>query len=157
MPQTQVYTDIALGVPGAKAALGFQFTYHANGLRAPEGGLKVGSFAWLSATDPETLAAATGTGAPLGFIERNVSYYNPVAMGSEGTLTVPEGEGVLIATGGDYYAKCATAAKAGQKVLVKTADGEISAGDAAATGQVDTGWTVTAGGAAGATIIISKH
>lgn len=159
MPQTQIYTAVAQGIPGSKAALGNQYAYYPNTLAASDDTIKVGAFVWLNATSPEALADSKGTGAPVGFVERNQIYYNEAVIGEDakGTLAVPEGSVLTVATKGDFWATSTTAATVGQKVLVTNADGKISTGASAGSGQTDTGWVVATAGAAGDPIIISKH
>lgn len=57
---------------------------------------------------------------------------------------------------GYAWTKATTAATVGQKVLVVPTTGVIATGASAGTGQVDTGWVVTKGGAAGSNIEIAK-
>jgi hypothetical protein len=154
--QNQVFTGPARGVPGQKAGLNDGFHYYPNTLLAAAD-LPVGGFVWLG-SDPETLAANTGTGKPVGFVERNIVYPDYDLM-SEGTLVVPEGSALAVATHGDFWAVSAAAATVGQKVFAKLADGSITTGAAGATvtGAIETDWGVVTAGLAGEPIIISRH
>ena len=155
MAQKQVFTTVAVGVPGAKASLN-PFVYHPNTLRA-EGEVTVGNFVWPG-PDTEIEAATTGAGAPIGLVERNIVYPNYDIL-DDGTLVVPDGSTLTIGIRGDYWVVTSTAATGGQKVYANTADGSIAADNAGATvaGHVETAWSVETAGAAGELIMISRH
>ena len=153
--QSQVFTSVAVGVPGAKADMNV-FDYYPQSLTA-EVGIKAGTFVWLG-TDPERQGNYGGTGAPIGFVERNLVYpnYDPLEDGSN---IVAEGETLTVATMGAFMATTTTVASVGQAVFAATVDGSVSAADAGSTvaGSVETEWTVTKAGAAGETITIKRR
>ena len=150
--QTQINAAPAAGVPGDRATLNPAVYTVDNPLA--EGPVTVGTFVWSGTAAGQ--AKNSGTGAPLGFVER-VQVYRSHSLSEGATLTVPAGSALTVARRGDYYAAAATAATAGQAVFAVLADGTLKTGAAGAAvdGAVETGWTVVNGGAAGETIIIS--
>ncbi|MDL2315502.1 hypothetical protein LJC59_00265 [Desulfovibrio sp. OttesenSCG-928-A18] len=152
--QSQVYTSIAIGAPGAKADLNV-FDYYPQSLAAEED-VAAGTFVWAG-SDPERLAGYGGSGEPLGFVERNIVYPNYDVDG-EGTMIIHEGETLTIATCGCFYAVADTDAAVGQAVFAFTANGSITVNDPGATvaDAVETGWKVITAGEAGETIIIKR-
>lgn len=87
-------------------------------------GVEVGSFVWRDATHPETTVAGSTAGSDdaLGFVERiqNVPNYN---ITTEGTLAVPEGENVEVATHGDFYIVADATHDVGDEVYAYVANG----------------------------------
>lgn len=152
--QSQVYTSVAIGVPGSRADAN-TFDYYSQSLTA-ETDIIAGTFVWLG-TDPELDANYGGTGAPIGLVERNIVYPNYDVL-SEGTLTIAKDETLTIATRGAFYVTSTTAATVGQAVFALTTNGGVATGDTGAdvAGAVETGWTVVTAGAAGETIIIKR-
>lgn len=150
--QSQVFTSVAPGVAGDPATPD-QMIYQAVNFTAEED-CTVGNFVFAG-TDPEWQAKPGGD-APLGLVQRNISYPNYMIT-SEGTLTVPAGSTLTIAVRGDFWVKTATAATVGQAVFADTTTGAISTGDAGGTvsGAVETTWRVKTAGDAGGMIIIS--
>ena len=143
--QSQVYANQAPGVEGdfASANPWFSFDAGPNALVAGVGGLTVGKFAWV---DPSgTYAVNAGTGQPAGFVHRSQQGLITTYLAEYGML-VPEGFPVTVATGGDFWATCTTAAQIGQKVYANYANGSVSA---AATGTPPAGAVTTASVAAG--------
>lgn len=153
--QTQVQTDVAIGVPGARADLS-PFDYHPQTMQA-EGAVFAGSFVWLG-TDAETQARASGSGTPLGFVERALVYPSFEAL-SEGTLEIADGQSMNVAVRGAFYAITKTDATVGQSVFADTADGSVLTGASgtSVSGAVETGWKAVTAGSAGETIIISNR
>ena len=166
--QKQVFTSTARGVPGQKASLNGGFNYHPNTLMS-EGPVRVGGFVWLSRNDPETLAVSVAPGRPpdyveltkvkpLGLVERNIVYpdYDPL---SPGTLTVPEGSPLAVATRGDFWVVADSDAFVGQKVFAVLTDGSIitSGSGIDLDGAAETDWVVVTAGQAGEPILISNH
>jgi hypothetical protein len=152
MSQSQVYTSVARGVPGAKADMN-TFDYYPLSLTA-ETDITAGTFVWLG-TDPETQADYGGEGAPIGFVERAIVYPNYDVLGA-GDLEIQEGETLTVATSGCFWARTTGTAAAGQAVFAKTSDGTVSAAASGSTvsGSVETGWSVISGGEAGDAIMI---
>lgn len=140
----------ALGVAGDRATLNPSVYTMGNPLA--DGPVNVGSFVW--ATD--TGAANTGTGKPLGFVERALVNYNYDLL-SGASMVIARGGALTVARRGDYYAVSATAATAGQKVFAQLANGNLTTDTARAivAGAVETDWHVVSGGDAGDIITIS--
>jgi len=152
--QSQVNLGYARGVAGSKASFN-PFVYWPNNLLA-DGPVAVGSFVWPG-TAPQIQAKNTGTGVPIGIVERNIVYPNFLVF-EEGTLIVPDGSALATVIKGDLWVVSLTAATDGQKVYANLADGTIQT-DAAGetiTGAVETPWVVVSGGAAGDPILISN-
>lgn len=155
MSQTQFQTAInrvpSQGVAGDKATLNPSVYTVGNPLA--DGQVNIGSFVWLSANG----AANTGTGKPLGFIERTMTFYN-YDMLSGATMTVVSGSALTVARKGDYYAVSTSVAADGDKVFAMLANGSITTGAAGANvaGAVETDWIVVNGGDAGDLITISS-
>ena len=156
--QNQVYTTVAQGIPGMKADMNI-FDYYPNTLTAAAD-ITVGTFVWLGTpiTTPDGVIPAftgvyNGTGAPVGFVERNLVYPN-FDITSEGSEIIAEGETLTVATRGAFWAKTSTAATVGQAVIAAAADGTISTGAVGDAG--DTGWVVCTPADAGDIIIIKR-
>lgn len=152
--QKQVFQSVAIGVPGSKADLNAA-DYYPNSLTA-EGDVVAGTFVWLG-TEPELDAKNSGTGEPLGLVERNIVYPKYDIL-EDGTLTIADGETLTVAVRGCFYVATTTAATVGQTVFASTTDGSVITGAAGSTvaDAVETGWTVITAGAAGETIIIKR-
>lgn len=131
----------ALGVAGQQVVIG-QAIYSAFN-PVSDGTVKAGEFAFLGSTSDDGVAvgvvSATGTGAPLGLVERvaTASIANALA---DSTTVYPEGFAVTVAIRGQYYAIATGSVTNGQAVLVDASNGAITYGAAGAEG--DTGWTV---------------
>lgn len=151
--QQQINACPAKGVPGDRAGLNPHV--YAIGNPVAEGPVNVGGFVWDGAAPGQ--AKSSGTGAPLGFVERVLAYYDLDRSNSAG-LTVPAGSTLLVARRGDYYAVAQTASTRGQKVFAVLSNGGLKTGAAGGgiSGAVETGWTVLDGGAAGDIITISN-
>ena len=104
--QKQINARPAKGVPGDKAGLNPHV--YTIGNPVADGPVTVGGFVWDGAESGQ--AKSTGTGAPLGFVERVLAYYDLNQPDASG-LTVPAGSPLLVARRGDYYAVASTAAK----------------------------------------------
>ena len=118
------------------------------------GTVNVGSFVWRDATNPATEVVNTGSGAPLGFIERTINHDN-FDIEVEGTLAIPEEGNVTVAKRGDFYVEADGAVAIGAKVYTEPATGAVTFTTTETT--VDTGFVaVTAAAAAGELVIISN-
>lgn len=151
--QTTINQRPALGVQGDKATLNPCVYTTFNPLA--EGPVVVGTFVWTGTE--ANLAKNSGTGQPLGIVERNLSYWNyNIIEGA--SLAAPDGSNLQVARKGDYYTTSKTTATRGQKVFATLADGTIQTGAAGATieGAIETPWTVDEGGAAGDLIVITS-
>lgn len=151
--QKQINPCPAKGVPGDRAGLNPHV--YTIGNPVAEGPVNVGGFVWDGSESGQ--AKSSGSGAPLGFVERVLAYYDLTRDGSAG-LTVPAGSALLVARRGDYYAVAQTASTRGQKVFAVLNGGGLktAAAGASVSGAVETGWTVLNGGAAGDIITISN-
>lgn len=163
--QTQVQTYPAKGVPGDKASLN-PAVYTDRNYISGDAAVIVGNFVWDDPDNPtdyygsgvmKALSSSASAVAPLGIVERNLSYFN-YDLKDGGTLTLPEAANLTVVRRGDLYAVASTAANKGQKVFAVLADGSLKTGPAGAavSGAVETPWTVTEGGAAGELITISN-
>ena len=151
--QTAVNLDIALAVPGQKATPD-QSVYTPINYVADESGVQMGTFCWAATTAGVATATTTGTGAPLGFVERVIStYIYDVKDGA--TMTVPEGQALTIAVRGDYYVQTSEAATVGGQVYVDKTNGKILAA-AGSNGIAAPGWVFKPAGAANDMVIISN-
>lgn len=126
------------------------------GFRAGSAGVTVGAFGWVQADGVTVLNKPVGSEAPTGFVLRDQQALITAYL-AESTLLLPSGFNVQLMSGGDYFAVASTAATADQAVYASTTDGSLQTGAAGTvpSGSVATGFVVTQGGAAGATIIIS--
>ncbi len=151
--QQQVNAYPAKGAPGDRAALNPHVYVIGNPLA--EGHVTLGRFVWDGSE--AGLAKNSGTGKPLGFVERVLAYYD-LGLGQPGGLATPDRAPLLVARKGDYYAVALTAAARGQKIFAVLADGSLKSGAAGAaiSGAVETDWVVIEGGAAGELITISN-
>lgn len=149
--QSSVNLYQASAVAGDRAANDNGFAYLPYNALAATGGVKVGSFVWASSTAGEV--QNSGTGAPLGFIERDLSHFN-YTLNSEGTLVAPGGDVVPVAVRGDFYVVADAAAAVGATVYANLTTGAASL---SSTGGIDTGYKVVTAGASGDMIIISNQ
>ena len=118
------------------------------------GTVNVGGFVWADKTNPATEVVATGSGTPLGFIERTINHDN-FDVSVEGTLAIPEGAEVTVAMRGDFYAVADGAVTVGAKVYANTDTGAVTFTSGAKT--VDTGYVaMTAAAASGDLVVISN-
>lgn len=142
--QTSVNVVQAPGIPGdfASADPWFSTVSSSGVMRAGAGGVTIGCFAWLDST--QTIARSTGSGAPSGFVHREMQA-TIVAFPAEYGMTIPEGQRVgSLMTGGVFFAKNAGAGAAtiGMKAFANTTNGSVSFAAAGATvsGSVETKW-----------------
>lgn len=157
--QTIVNTYPAVGVPGQQVVPG-QAVYTAENY-VSDGTVKAGEFAFEKTVTGNgaafKTASATGTGAPVGFVERNVvaSITDPL---KESTAVYNQGIGLAIALRGQFYAVATGAVTEGQAVLCDPATGAITYGASGAAN--DTGWIVKlpagVSGAEGDTVIYER-
>ncbi len=111
------------------------------GLVAGVGGVTVGRFAWWDAVN-HTTVLNSGAGSPTGFVHREQQALITAYL-SNASNVVPQGFGITLMSGGDFWVKNdgATEALVGQKAYADLATGKISF---AATGAPTTGASVTA-------------
>lgn len=146
-----LYPDI--GVPGAFASINPIVS-------APMGyiagaNVPIGGFCWED-PDNEGQVLASGEGAPLGFVCREMVY---PYCGTDAIDYVPKGENVSVQLEGDFYVKTAGAVTKGQKVFANLTTGALSGASAGATvsGSVETNWYFVTSAGAGGTSKISNH
>jgi hypothetical protein len=148
--QTSCYTTQAVAVAG-DLAVPEQAMYYPLNLEAASGGVEVGKWVYYGASGG---LANTGSGAPLGIAQRNLSYpqYN---VTSGGTLVIPAGQPVQTVVQGDVYVgPVTTSAAAGAGVWT---DGSGGIAFASASGLTDTGWKLAAPVTSGGMAVIYKH
>ncbi len=152
----------ARGVPGDKASL--NPVVHADGAYlAGDAAIMAGRFVWpdpagaAHPAGPARRALSSGSGAPLGLVERGLRFADP-GLECAGSLYVPQGATLSIVRRGDMYVAPSTPASAGQKVFAALSDGSVRTGDAGDNlpGAVETDWTVTEGGPADTLITITN-
>lgn len=144
----------AKGVPGAFASINpivstpLGYTAGAD--------VTIGAFCWEDTSNKGSVVN-TGTGAPLGFVVREVT--NPIVSQAEAQNFVPEGYNVSVMVAGDFYVQVAAAVTAGQKVFASLTDGTVSGGAAGATvsGSIETPFYFVEDGAADDIVIISSN
>ena len=117
--------------------------------------VKVGGFVWRDSTNPETQVAAStiGTDKPLGFIERVQNHAN-YDIDTEGTLTVPAGEGVNVAVKGDFFVAADASVSVGNTVY---ADPTTGAASFIGTNKTATDFKAFTSGASGDMVIITNR
>lgn len=121
--------------------------------------VKVGTFVWLNseATDPMTVKN-TGTGAPLGFVERTLSGFD-YNVSEDGTLVIAKGEAVTVAIRGDFYVPANTTVTVGMAAFANTTTGAVTfaASGSSQSGAVETAYRAMTAGKEGDMIIISNE
>lgn len=164
--QKEIGIGIASGIPGTAVTLG-QTVYTDENPIATGGAVKVGGFVWRAEREEGDFTAkatgtTSGTTAPWGFVERNLSYPSvnlDIPGGVGGTLDVPDGYPLNVVVAGTMRAITKTAATVGQAVFAHTDGSGIStaASGSAPEGTVATGWQVSKGGDANDVIRINCH
>ena len=124
------------------------------------GPVRVGSFVWRDSGNGASEVVNSGSGAPLGFVEREMNNFN-YALTTEGTQEIPEGGAVTVALRGDFYVENShesNAASIGQKAFAKLTDGSVvfAAAGASVSGYAETGFSAQTDGAPGELVIISN-
>lgn len=112
------------------------------GYWAGENGVSVATFVW-AASGEENICVNTGTGAPLGFVARDIK--NPLVTYNEASSQlIPEGYEVDVMVRGDFWVTPPAGATVGQKIFANTTNGTLLAGDAGGTvtDGVETDWTI---------------
>jgi hypothetical protein len=117
------------------------------------GVVNVGGFVWRDTTNPGTEVVASGSGAPLGFIERTINHDN-FAIDVEGTLAIPEEGNVTVAMRGDFYVVADKTVAIGDALLADTTNGSAVFTSSANT--VDSGYVAMTAGNEGDLIIVSN-
>ena len=117
------------------------------------GTVNVGGFVWRDSTNPTTEVVTAGSGAPLGFIEREINHDN-INVNVEGTLAIAEGGNVTVAMRGDFYVVADKTVAIGDALLADTTNGSAVFTSSANT--VDSGYVAMTAGAAGDLIVVSN-
>lgn len=132
------------------------------GLVAGAGGVQVGRFAWAAAPNDANGAPATvtnaGSGAPTGFVHREMQALITTFLAETSGLIPPGSAVTLFKTGGFWVINRGSgAATTGQKVFASNTDGTVAFGAAGATvaGFTETKWFAMSPGAVGTLIKIS--
>jgi hypothetical protein len=158
--QTQVYNQEAQGVAGDRASQNPIMTYDAGpgGLVADVSGVVVGNFCWVTPpTDPNgqgmLATQAKGLGSVAGFLYNFTQGLNTVFL-SDGSMAIPQGLPVGLATQGDFWVvnNGTTAAVPGQKAYASFGTGAVSF---AATGSPTTASTATGSSVAASTFSVT--
>ena len=133
--QNKVNLVPAVGLPGAYAAVN-PIVSTAKGYIAKVN-VPVGGFCWEDTTDAGQVNPS-GTGAPLGFVVREVAYV--LDTDADAINYVPAGGNVSVQKKGDFFVQAAVAVTKGQKVFADTTTGAVKAGAAGGTvsGAVET-------------------
>lgn len=133
--QSKVELMPAIGLPGAYAAVN-PIVSTARGYIAKVN-VPVGGFCWEDST-VEGQVNPSGSGAPLGFVVREVAY--PMGTEVDAINYVPAGHNVSVQKKGDFFVQAEAAVTKGQKVFASLTTGAVSGGTAGATveGAVET-------------------
>ena len=134
MFQDSVNLNLPIAVEGNRATNNPVSTAYApvGGFTAGIGGVTVGRFAWAAYDGITVYSYGTNGAAPTGFIERNTQALIQVYLQQAGN-NIPQGFGVTLMNGGDFWAKVtgSTPATVGAPVYATFATGEITIGSAA--------------------------
>lgn len=133
--QNKVNLVPAVGLPGAYAAVN-PIVSTAKGYIAKVN-VPIGGFCWEDTTDAGQVNPS-GSGAPLGFVVREVAYV--LDTDADAINYVPAGGNVSVQKKGDFFVQAAVAVTKGQKVFADTTTGAVKAGAAGGTvsGAVET-------------------
>lgn len=153
--QKQVETSLAVGIPGAYAAVNAVIST-AIGYLA-EGVVMIGSFVWPGNNEGTVSNKGTAGVKPLGFVVLERSY-PIVTAGAEAQNYVPDSMNVPVQAKGDFFAVADTAAVVGQKVFASITEGSLVTDDEGATvsGYVETDYQVVTAADAGNPFVISN-
>ena len=117
------------------------------------GTVNVGGFVWRDTTNPATEVVASGSNAPLGFVEREINHDN-ININVEGTLAIAEGGNVTVAMRGDFYVVADKSVSIGDALLADTTNGKAVFTSSANT--VDSGYVAVTAGASGDLIVVTN-
>ena len=142
----------AIGLPGAYAAVN-PIVSTAKGYIAKVN-VPVGGFCWEDST-VEGKVNPSGSGAPLGFVVREVAY---TMCNTDAINYVPAGGNVSVQKKGDFFVQAAAAVTKGQKVFASLTTGAVSGGTAGATveGSIETDFYFVTSAGAGEISVISN-
>ena len=150
--QNKVNLVPAIGLPGAYAAVN-PIVSTAKGYIAKVN-VPVGGFCWEDST-VEGQVNPSGSGAPLGFVVREVAY---TMCNTDAINYVPAGGNVSVQKKGDFFVQAAAAVTKGQKVFASLTTGAVSGGTAGATveGSIETDFYFVTSAGAGEISVISN-
>ena len=150
--QNKVNLVPAIGLPGAYAAVN-PIVSTAKGYIAKVN-VPVGGFCWEDTTNAGQVNPS-GSGAPLGFVVREVAY---TMCNTDAINYVPAGGNVSVQKKGDFFVQAAAAVTKGQKVFASLTTGAVSGGTAGATveGAVETDFYFVTSAGAGEISVISN-
>ena len=150
--QSKVELVPAIGLPGAYAAVN-PIVSTAKGYIAKVN-VPIGGFCWEDST-VEGQVNPSGSGAPLGFVVREVAY---TMCGTDAINYVPAGGNVSVQKKGDFFVQAAAAVTKGQKVFASLTTGAVSGGTAGATveGSIETDFYFVTSAGAGEISVISN-
>ena len=151
--QNKVNLVPAVGLPGAYAAVN-PIVSTAKGYIAKVN-VPVGGFCWEDSTN-EGQVNPSGSGAPLGFVVREVAYV--LDTNADAINYVPAGHNVSVQKKGDFFVQAEAAVTKGQKVFASLTTGAVSGGTAGATveGAVETDFYFVTSADAGEISVISN-
>lgn len=118
----------------------------------------VGQFVWRDSTLPAVACNVTGSGAPLGIVER--THENAAeAFNFDASLAIPAKNNVSVIEKGQVWVVADTTVTVGMKAFATLADGTIqfAAAGATVTGAVETAWTAVTAGAADDLVIVDSY
>ena len=150
--QNKVNLVPAIGLPGAYAAVN-PIVSTAKGYIAKVN-VPVGGFCWEDST-VEGQVNPSGSGAPLGFVVREVAY---TICNTDAINYVPAGGNVSVQKKGDFFVQAAAAVTKGQKVFASLTTGAVSGAAAGATveGSIETDFYFVTSAGAGEISVISN-
>lgn len=154
--QSQVELYTAEGVAGDLATPN-QAIYTPQNFLTGSGGMEVGKFAFADSTSPEKIAKKTGTGKPLGIVQRVINYVN-YELTEAGSMLLPQGAPLTIIVKGDVWMKAPSNAAVGKKLFVNNSTGAITINSAGAsvTSSTETDWVVKTPATSGGMMIVSN-
>ena len=121
-----------------------------------------GSFVWVSDLNGVSTAAASGTGAPTGIVQRVLDVPN-MTINSEGKMVIPAGRKCDVVVWGDIFVKTTDSATVGNSIYVNNITGAITnaAAGSSVGGATETPWKIVslannAASVSGSVVIVSN-
>lgn len=154
--QSQVNLYTAEGVAGDLATPD-QAVYTPQNFLVGSGGVEVGKFAFADSSNPATVAKKSGTGKPLGIVQRVINYAN-YELTEAGSMLLPQGAPLTIVVKGDVWMTAPSSATVGKKVFVNNSTGAVTLNSAGAsvTSSTETDWVVKTPATSGGMMIVSN-
>lgn len=153
IPQQSVNLYVAPGIAGDFCSANPRHTFLAGegAITAGVGGCSTSVFAFVNSATMTATNAHPGVTSRIGFVHRNQPALMATTPFTAGT-TVPQGYGVTLFDGGDFWMQFAAGATMGQKVYAKYADGTAVAA-ATASAPTSTVSVTTASGSPNLTAV----